>query len=100
MFDFFVHHLSRYETEVDLHPSDQKKRRHWESYLLRLSKMQTVLENVPYNNPKFGDEDNTNGKVIVIQPFHGGHKETGAELYLNLTVKSLSRIFPNIVITV
>lgn len=97
MMDFYVHHLSRYKGPDSVAP---KYENNWKRFIKRLDEMQETYEKMPLNNPS----NEKNGKVLAITPFHAGRdnhsKEDEKHLYLNLTVKSLARVFPNIVVTV
>jgi hypothetical protein len=100
MLDFFVHHLSRYKGPTGAYNVSPKYKRNWNRFLKRLDEMQQTHERIPFNNPT----NERNGKVLAITPFHAAtdrhSKEDEKQLSLNVTVKALARIFPNIVITV
>jgi hypothetical protein len=97
MMDFYVHHLSRYKGPDSVAPRFENN---WKRFIKRLDAMQETYEKLPFNNPS----NEKNGKVLVITPFHAGKdshsKEDEKQLFLNITVKSLARVFPNIVVTV
>ena len=95
MLDFFVHHLSRYMKSYN----NARMTSNWQLYLERLDEIQKTYEKQSFNNPK----QVKNGKVLVIAPFHakGGHsRQDERVLHLNITIKSLANVFPNIVVTV
>jgi hypothetical protein len=100
MLDFFVHHLSRYKGTTGAYNVAPKYERNWNHFLKRLDEMQQTHERTPFNNPT----NERNGNVLAITPFHAGtdrHSiQNEKQLSLNVTVKALARIFPNIVITV
>jgi len=62
--------------------------------------MQRTYDERPFNNPNL----DRNGRVLVVCTFHGAadthSKQDEKQLQLNITVKALARVFPNIVITV
>lgn len=96
MMDFFVHHLSRYK-----HGGSKVWKNNWQSYLHGMDQQQETYEQeIPFNNPT----NKKNGNVLVLAPFHAAQdnhsKESEKQLHLNLTVKALARVFPNIVISV
>jgi hypothetical protein len=97
MMDFYVHHLSRYKGPDSVSP---KYENNWKRFIKRLDEMQETYEKLPFNNPS----NEKNGKVLAITPFHAGKdihsQEDEKQLFLNITVKSLARVFPNIVVTV
>jgi hypothetical protein len=101
MLDFFVHHLSQYKRMFTgfiqgIASNDEL----WQQHLQRLVEMERTYERIPFNNPK----QSKNGKVLVFIPFHAPSdhhsKQDEKQLFLNITVKSLARVFPNIVISV
>lgn len=98
MLDFFVHHLSRYKGAYSVRGPDQIT--NWKMYLAGLNAMQYSYEEQPFNNPNM----DRNGRVLVICPFHGtSDNHSGQDekrLHLNVTIKALARVFPNIVVTV
>eukprot|EP00980_Cylindrotheca_fusiformis_P014165 scaffold3720_cov141-Cylindrotheca_fusiformis.AAC.4 len=100
MFDFFVHHLSRYKGPTGAYNVSPRSERNWHRYLKRLNEMQETYERIPFNNPN----NESNGKVLAITPFHAAtdthSKEDEKQLSLNVTVKALARVFPNIIVTV
>jgi hypothetical protein len=100
MLDFFVHHLSRYKGPTGASNVSPYYEKNWARHLKRLDEMQQTHERIPFNNPK----NERNGKVLAITPFHAATDRHSGEdekqLSLNVTVKALARIFPNIVITV
>lgn len=100
MLDFFVHHLSRYKGPTGSYNVSPNRERNWNRYLKRLDEMQETHDRIPFNNPS----NERNGKVLAITPFHAAtdrhSKEDEKQLSLNVTVKALARVFPNIVVTV
>jgi len=96
--NFFVHHLSRYKGGYSVRSAEKKV--NWANYIKTLRAMQRDYDEHPFNNP----EMDRNGRVLVICPFHGssdGHSAQDEKvLHLNITVKALARVFPNIVVTV
>ncbi|KAL3934893.1 MAG: hypothetical protein SGBAC_009482 [Bacillariaceae sp.] len=97
MFDFFVHHLSRYKGPNSVRGPHQPN---WNMYLRGLDSMQRSYEQRPFNNPSM----DRNGRVLVICPFHEtSDNHSGQDekrLHLNVTIKALARVFPNVVVTV
>ncbi|CAJ1962141.1 unnamed protein product [Cylindrotheca closterium] len=98
MLDFFVHHLSRYKGPYSVRGPDQES--NWEMYLEGLDAMQYTYEERPFNNPSM----DRNGRILVMCPYHGtSDNHSGQDekrLHLNVTIKALARVFPNIVVTV
>ena len=94
--DFLVHHMSCYKGSHSVESNSKS----WKIYMQWLAKMEKTYERMPFNNPK----QLKNGKVLVLMPFHAksdNHsKEDEKKIQLNITVKSLARVFPNIVVTV
>lgn len=94
--DFLVHHMSCYKGSHSVESNNKS----WKIYMQWLAKMEKTYERMPFNNPR----QLKNGKVLVLMPFHAksdNHsKEDEKKIQLNITVKSLARVFPNIVVTV
>ena len=81
MFDFLVHHMSRYKGS---HNSVKSNSKSWKIYMQWLAKMEKTYERIPFNNPK----QLKNGKVLVLMPFHAksdNHsKEDEKKIQLNI----------------
>jgi len=97
-FDFYVQHLSNWPKRFDHTLRRSGGFNHL--YRRRLRDMESTYVELGYNNPS----GHRNGRVLVIMPFHSpgdGHsKKDDKYSFLNLTVKTVSNIFPNIVVSV
>lgn len=97
LFDFYVHHLSQWPKRV---PIDRDSAVFKYFYHKRLGDMEQTLVERGYNNPN----DQQNGQVLVIMPFHSFSDHHSLQddkfAFLNLTVKAVSNVFPNIIVSV
>jgi hypothetical protein len=98
MLDFMVHHLSHYK--LWFHYSVNRTHPTWKHFLGNLQSMQQEYDQEHYNNPNL----QRNGQTLVLIPFSGASdrhsRQDEKQLYLNLTVKTIASIFPNIVVSV
>ena len=96
-FDFYIHHLSQFPKKI---PISRDLAVYKYFYHRQLRQMEQTLVLRGYNNP----EGWKNGRVLVVIPFHSSSDRHSVEddklAFLNLTVKAVSNVFPNIVISV
>eukprot|EP00563_Minutocellus_polymorphus_P004670 CAMPEP_0181034722 /NCGR_PEP_ID=MMETSP1070-20121207/7957_1 /TAXON_ID=265543 /ORGANISM="Minutocellus polymorphus, Strain NH13" /LENGTH=431 /DNA_ID=CAMNT_0023112265 /DNA_START=169 /DNA_END=1467 /DNA_ORIENTATION=- len=96
-FDFHVHHLSQFAKKVPIR-RDLAVYKYF--YYRKLREIEQTLVSRGYSNPNGWQ----NGRVLVVMPFHSnsdGHSLEDDKLaFLNLTVKTVSNVFPNIVVSV
>jgi len=98
MFDFFVHHLSYYEKILSGNYVGNRDRCNLEVDVLRnLDAMERGYIARGYNNPS----GRKNGQVLAIMPFYSGkNNKFKTRKFLNISVLSVSHVFPNIVLCV